>query len=538
MKKYVCGIVAFALALALGACGGSGGKGASNAPVANGSSKSYPELRWGFTTFPGALDITRNVWNQIASIEGLVVTNLMEFGPGGKVQPGLASSTEQPNPTTYVYHLRSMKFSDGKPVTAADVVFSLDRNITAKESWTKAYWEDATSISAPNSSTVVIKLKRPDAIFQDVVAFTSQVIEKSSAEKIGEKALGMPGHMVIGAGPWKLVGYQPEASVELARNPYWTGAPQPAEKITIDLFKTEASMALALRSGAIDGVFDYLTPKIFTSIPGVRPLKAPGTTVNYLSFNTDAPPLNNVHVRRAIAYATDAKGIINALFSGGLATVDPTIMPVDLFEAIGSKSEVSSLVGSLSTYEFNLEKAKQELAKSPYPHGFSTTIQVGQVYASLVSAAEILSSDLAKIGVTANVDEMTPAVAEALEASGKSKLLMDEIYSVYPDPEGIMSSLIAPGQIHPPGSGLNAANFRNAEVDKLLPESVETLDKTKRVQLIGKLLKVVNEEAPYRPIYTHATFAALSEKYVLSSASFNGWTLLWGPWALGVKLAS
>jgi peptide/nickel transport system substrate-binding protein len=535
MKKYVYAIVALALTLTLAACGG-GGKGASNTASAKGSSKSYPELRWGFTIFPGALDITRNVFNQIASIEGLVVTNLMEFGPGGKVQPGLASSAEQPTPTTYVYHLRQMKFSDGKPVTAADVVFSLERNITAKEAWTKSYWEDASSISAPNSSTVVVKLKHPDAVFQDVVAFTSQVIEKASAEEIGEKELGTPGHMVIGAGPWKFTGYQPEAGVELARNPYWTGTRQPAEKITISLFKTEASEALALRSGAIEGVFDYLSPKIFADIPGVSLVKAPGTTINYISANTEAAPLNNVHVRRALAYATDAKGMINALYPGGLATTDPTIMPVNLLEAIGAKSEVDSLVGSLPKYEFDIEKAKQELALSPYPHGFSTSIGVEDTASNLVSAAQIFSSDLAKIGVTANVDEVTPAQdAELLH--GKTQLLVNEVYSVYPDPEGIMSSIIAPGQIYP-GSGLNSANFRNAEVDKLLPESVETLNTTKRLQLIGKILKTTNEEVTYWPIGTHATFAALSGKYVLSASTFNGWTLLWGPWALGVKLAS
>ncbi len=532
MRKYLCIGLVTALAITTAGCGGSG-KG-QTVSSSSGSSKPYPELRWGFITFPGALDITRNVSNQLASIEGLVVTNLMEFGPEG-VKPGLASSVEQPNPTTYVYHLKSVKFSNGKPVTAADVVFSLERNVSGKESWTKSYWEDASSISAPNSSTVVIKLKQPNAIFQDVVAFTSQVIEKASAEKIGEKALGTPGHMLIGAGPWKVDSYQPEANVQLARNPYWTGPRQPAEKITIDLFKTEASMALAMRSGAIDGAFAYYSPKTFADIPGVHSLRAPGTTVDYVSANTAKPPFNNVHVRRALAYATDVKGMINALYPGGFATEDPTIMPVNIFEGLGSKSEVNSLVSSLPTYAFDLAKAKQELAKSPYPHGFSTTIAVEQTAASLVSSAEILASDLAKIGVEAHVDEVPPADMTTT-LNGATKLLITEIYSVYPDPEGITSSIIAPGAIHPPGSGLNSANFRNPEVDKLLSESVETLAKARRLQMIGKLLKITNEEAPYWPLYTHATFVALSEKYAFPS--FTGWTLLWGQWALKVKLAT
>ncbi|MGA8355423.1 MAG: ABC transporter substrate-binding protein [Solirubrobacteraceae bacterium] len=534
MRKYLCICLVIVLAIVTAGCGSSS-KG-ETASTVKGLSKSYPELRWGFTSFPAALDTTKVPFLQTFSIEALVVTNLMEVGPGGSVRPGVASSTEQPNPTTYVYHLRSMKFSDGKPVTAADVVFSLERNITGKESWTKSYWEDASSISAPNNSTVVIKLKHPNAIFQDVVAFNSQVIEKSSAEKFGEKALGTPGHMPIGAGPWKIDSYQPEASVHLSRNPYWTGPRQPAEKITITLFKTEAAMALALRSGALDGVFDYLAPKIFTNLPGVRSWKAPGTTIGFVSANTEMPPFNNVHVRRALAYATDTEGMIDALYPGGLATEAPTIMPASLFDGLGSKSEVDKVVSSLPTYKFDLAKAKQELAKSPYPHGFSTTIATEQENANQVSSAQILSSDLAKIGITAHVEEVTPADVPTL-LNGKTKLVIAENLSVYPDPEGIMSTMIALGQIHPPGSGQNQANFRNAQVDKLLAESIETLDKPKRLQMIGKLLKIMNEEAPYWPLYAHATFASLSEKYVFSSP-FNGFTLVLSPWALNVKLAS
>ncbi|MFZ2050675.1 MAG: hypothetical protein WAU69_07065, partial [Solirubrobacteraceae bacterium] len=138
--------------------------------------------------------------------------------------------------------------------------------------------------------------------------------------------------------------------------------------------------------------------------------------------------------------------------------------------------------------------------------------------------------------IKANVDELQATDANEVELSGKTKLLLGGVYSVYPDPEGVMSSIIAPGQIHPPGSGLNTANYRNPEVDKLLTESVETLSKAKRLQLIGRLLKVTNEEVPYWPLFTYDTFMALSEKYVM--APFTGWSLLWGQWALGVKLPS
>jgi peptide/nickel transport system substrate-binding protein len=535
MRKYLCVCVALVLMVAIEGCGAS--KGQPNQAASNGGtglSKSYPQLHWGMTTFPGKLDSDRTPFGGTLSIESLAVNNLMEYEPDGKVKPGLASSVEQPNSTTYVYHLRSVKFSDGKPMTAADVVFSLDRNINDKESWTKSYWEDVASITARDSSTVVVKLKRPSAIFQDVVAFSGEVVEKAAAEQDGEKATGTPGHLLIGTGPWKFDSYQPEATVQLSRNPYWTGPRQPAEKVTVTLFKTEASMALALRSGAIDGATEYAAPKIFAGIPGTHQLRAPGTTVDFVVANTKRPPFNDVHVRRALAYATDAKGMIDALYPGGDATEDPTMMPASLFANLGSQSQVNEVLSALPKYEFSLAKAKQELAKSAYPHGFSTPIEVSQTATGLISSAEILASDLAKIGIQANVDELTPA--EAVEFnSGKIKLAMIESGSVYPDPEGIMSSRLAPAQINPPGTGLNMANYRNTKVDSLLTESVEILDPAKRLQVIGKLLGIEGGEAPYWPMYTHATFGTLSAKYVLPK--FALWTMWLSPWALNVKLA-
>jgi peptide/nickel transport system substrate-binding protein len=483
----------------------------------------------------GPLDWNRNVV-ALVTVESLTVDNLMEFEPDGQVKPGVASSVEQPNPTTYVYHLKSIKFSDGNPMTAADVVFSLERNIHGREAWAKAYWEDVASITAPNSKTVVVKLKQPNAIFQRVVAFTGEVIEKSAAEKVNEKELGTPGHLLIGTGPWKLDNYKPEVSAQLSPNPYWTGAARPAQKITIDLFKTEASMALALRSGEIDGAFNYQSPKDFANISGVRQLTSPGATVTLVSANTKSPPLNDVHVRRAVAYASDAKGMIGAIYPHGEAIEDASIIPPSFFGGMGTPSEVNAVQSGLPKYEFDLEKARQELAKSAYPHGFSTEIAVEQVESAAVSAAEILSADLAKIGITAKVHELPSSEAAAVLGSGKSKLEVLTIYGFYPDPEGIMSSILAPSQINPPGSGINIANYRNAEVDRLMPESLETLNSAKRLQMIGRLLGIVASEAPYWPLYTHASFWALSEKYVMPQLSW--WTAEWGTWALGVKLAS
>ncbi len=532
MRKYLCACIAL-VALAVTGCGGGKGQiGSAASKNAAGSSKSYAELRWGAQyALTGPIDWDKEAEPEAISIESLAVQSLMEFESDGKVKPGLASSVEQPNQTTYVYHLRSVKFSDGKPLTAADAVFSLDRAMNGKESWTKSEWTDVASITAPNSATVMVKLKRPDPFFQDIVASGGQVAEKAAIERMSEKEIGTPGHMLVGSGPWKIDSYTPGVSVALSRNPYWTGSRPPAEKITIDFFKSEAAIALALRSGAIDGTAVYLRPKAFANIPGTRQVSAPGMWTTMTTVNTTQPPFNDLHVRRAIAYATDTKGMINALYPSGEAVPAATFMASSVFTTLGSKSEVSQMLEALPKYEFNLTKAKQELAKSAYPHGFSSSIEVQAGIETSTVIAQILAADLNKIGIKVKVDDLTSAQATAWNV-GKLHFIVGSWGALYPDPESLMSLMLSPAQI----PGLDEASYRNSEVNKLRAEEAETLNRPKRLQLIGKLLKIVNSELPYAPMFTILNLASVSEKYVYTN--FSWWTHFWTPWALNVKLAS
>lgn len=535
MRKLLCACVVLVLAVAIAGCGGSGGNNQPAGPGGSGSSKTYAELRWGVPIFPSPIYGVDNGYYQADLIEQLAVQNLEEFEPSGKVKAGLASSVEHPSPTTYIYNLRpGVKFSDGKPLTVADVVFSLDHNIYGKESAVKLQWEDVASVTARGSSAVVVKLKRPNAAWPQIMAFTSQIIEKAAAERVGEKAVGTPSGLPIGTGPWKLDSYKPEVNVELSPNPYWKGAQRPAKKINISIFKEESAMALALRTGAIDGAFWYVAQKLFRNIPGTRQLTAPGATLAFFSMNVDLPPFNDVHLRRAIAYAADVKGMINSQVPG-LASEDITVAPTNLFyTGLGSSSEVSSMLGTLPSYAFDLAAAKRELAKSAYPHGVNITVQAIAAESSMVLDAEILISDLAKIGIKAKLEELTVAEFTSLVGS-KLKLLVAEYAASYPDAGSLPPYMLASSEIGTTTLGFNVANYKNPEVDKLLAEQSETANPSARLQVLGKLLKVAGTEVPYRPLYTHKTWMALSDKYVYPT--FSQWTFNFTPWALDVKLA-
>jgi peptide/nickel transport system substrate-binding protein len=536
MKKFLCVGAACALAMVVAACGGS--KGQSGGTASNGgagSSKSYAELRWGMGPFGDKLEWRKELSINIASIEALAVQGLVAFEPSGKIKPALADSIENPSATTYIYHLRpDVKFSDGKPLTAEDVVYSLKLNL-GKESAVKAYWEDVSSISARGRSTVIIELKRPNALWPKYLAMTDQIVEKAAAEQVGgEKVLGTQHGLPVGTGPWKIDSFTPEVGVRLSRNPYWTGPPQPAEKIDVNVFKTEAAEALAMRSGAIDGAAFYATPKLFLGIPGVHELAAPGASLISVELQTTSPPFNDVHVRRAIAYAANTKGMIKALYPPGYASEETTYAPRESFATLGSQSQVSEMLGTLPAYSFDLAAAKRELAKSAYPHGFTTTLQVFAGLPTELGNAEILVSNLAKIGISVKIHQFMASEFPDLFA-GKFAMWQQQYTSPYPDPEAIFSLLLSPSQIDPPGSGLNGARFRNAEVTKLLAEQREALNPTTRLRLIGRLLKIAGSEAPYAVLLGPDEYVALSDKYVYPN--FSVWTNLYGSFAMNVKLA-
>jgi peptide/nickel transport system substrate-binding protein len=537
MRKCLYTFLALLLGTIIVGCGASKARPTSNASSAGnevGSSKTYSEFRLGVPTFPHVLLFADTPNYQVSEVQSLVTQSLVEFEPDGKVKPGaLTSSMAQPNLTTYVYKLRSgMKFSDGKPVTAADAVYSLNLDL-AKESWLATIWADVASVSAQGTSTIVIKLKRPDFAWPYIMGISSQILEKAAAESSGgQKTLGSPSNLPIGSGPWKITSYKPEEGAVLEPNLYWTGQKRPANKIVVTQFKQEATMALALRSGAIDGSEWFVSPKLFENIPGVRRLTAPGVGLSAISMDVDVAPLNNVYVRRAIGYAVNVAGIIKSQYGEGLAGETVTDgAPSQFYIGLGSKSEVDHMLASLPTYKYDVAAAKRELAKSPCAHGCSTTVQVLSSGGE-VAEAEIIVNNLNKIGIHAKLQELTSAQSAVIRGTTRSTIEIGEFTNPYPGPDVLADFILPTSEI---ATHVNSARFSNAEVNRLLVKLSETYNTHTRLELVGRIMKIANEEEPYRPMYTHVEWMELSDKFVFPG--YSQWTSSFTPWALEVRLA-
>ncbi len=362
--------VAFAaalLALAAGAGGASAKPGSANGgPIA--------DLTWGVPQTIRSLDYTHSGDPGTASVVFLGMEPLVRYDAQGRLQPDLASSFSIPNPTTYVYNLRSgVKFWDGTPLTTADVIYSLQRS-ASKEGGSElaTFFGSVASMKATGPSQVTIKLKGPDPFFRYSLAVTP----------IGEKAfwsqhlkdIGTPGVMNMGTGPFKFVSFTPDQGVTLARNDDYWGKKPSVENLSLKFITDPNTLLLAVRSGQVDGTFKVPQDQIgqYKSLSDIHVSLVPEELAAYYSLDVEDPPFDDIHVRRALAYATDKAGMVKAVLRG-YGQPAPTMPPPQQWGDLMSQAKVQAFYASLPHYTYNLAKAKAQLAASAYPKGFTAT---------------------------------------------------------------------------------------------------------------------------------------------------------------------
>jgi peptide/nickel transport system substrate-binding protein len=529
MNKYLATGAALALTLAVAACGGGSGNDNTSAAGSPATSEPIGELSWSSLPIRRA-DVQTSFDHATASIVSPVVQGLVTYDVDGKVIPALASSVKQRDDVTYAYRLRDgITFSDGTPLTMKDVVWSLNRNF-AKDANTSANYTNVKSVKAEGDE-VVFKLKQPDVAFPNLPAFSGQIIQKAAAERGGVEKIGTPSNLPVGTGPYMFESFSPDTGAVLVANPHWYGEKPSVQKVTIKFLKDDSALALAMRSGDVDGAFFFNNPRLF-KFPGVKLIEGPGASQMTLSLNTIVPPFDDVHVRKAIAYATDREGLLAAAL-GGSGKVAETLTPPSLYANIAPVDEVNAKFDALPRYDYDIEAAKAELAKSRYPDGFTTTFPADP---ESVKVAQGLAPDLAKIGIKLNIDEISTNDYLALLYGPRDKIgmLMGFYGATYPDPSGLMTWWLSPEQARV--NGLNSANWKNAEVGRLLSEQSQAEDGAERLQLITEVFKYMKEEVPYVPLFAPDEYMVIGDDYTM--AEYSPWLRSFTPWPTQVRKAA
>jgi peptide/nickel transport system substrate-binding protein len=520
-----------ALLTVLGACSTGAPSSSSGGSAASGSTATVPSLRVGINYTVTTLDPAKNGYQ--FEIAALTLETLLTLSPQGQLEPELATSVTNPDPVTYVYHLRpGVTFWDGTALTAADVAYSWNDE-RAASSTGASYFASVKQVTAKDPATVVVTLSHPDASWQYTPAQEQADVFEAKFAQAHKGSFGSPGTLVMGSGPWEVNSLDPAKGAALSANPHWWGGKVPIQHISFTSFTSETSLALAMRSGEIDLDPFIVDMRAFSATSGVKLLSAPSNSTGILAMNTQLPGWNDVHVRRAVGYAINRADVIAA--NGGYATPIYSLIPPSMLRTIGSSSQVSSLISSLPQYPYNLAAAKQEMAQSAYPHGFSTTIVTYTAVGQAVNEAEAIVAELQQIGVHAQLKPMTVNAWAALETGPAGKRMSSFLEtggSSSPDVSGYDFIL---GRQNTQSGQWNIADYTPAAVDQLMTAGIATSSPAKRFPIYAQLLRTLAADEPYVPIYSEDEGAAVSTKF---SVSGFGQFFAVTPYALHVKAAS
>jgi peptide/nickel transport system substrate-binding protein len=354
-------------------------------------------LSIGFTAEPANFDFTHTDGAAIPqALLYNVYETLVKLDADGRIVPLLATSwTISPDRRTYDFQLRhGVKFGNGAPFTAEDVKFSLMR---VKTSWTisiKSAMDvvDHVDAVAPDHARVV--LTRPSNGF--LFSLTSRLGAMFSPTGVADLA-----NRPIGTGPYTVASRKRGDSIVLQANPAYWGRKPGYPTVVLKYIKDPTALNNALLSNGIDVISTITAPDSIPQFQSDDRFDVVQGTTNgevVLAFNNARAPLNDVRVRQALTYAIDRKALLDTAWAGRGTLIGSMVPPTDPWYEDLSK-----------VYPYDPVKARQLLAAAGV-HGLHLRLRIPNLpYA--VSAAEVVTSDLAGIGVTATIEPLDfPAV--------------------------------------------------------------------------------------------------------------------------------
>ena len=490
-----------------------------------------PVLRVGIVGTVSTLDPARGVSGSFNQLRALGYEGLMKIGADGVVRPHLALSVKQPNPNTVVITLRrGVKFWDGSEMTSADVANSLNY-YRHKEFQTANFFPSVRDIKATARYTVQVSLKRRDVTYKNTLVFMSQIFSKKHADANAGQ-WGRPGVMPVATGPFRFVSLDPTRGAELvAFDQYWGGKPT-TRRISVKFLADETSSAVAFRAGEID-VVSVGDARAFSSTSGAKLLSVPTCSAGLISMNVNQAPWNDVHVRRAVAYATDRAGIVRAL--GGSVVAAETPIPTTLWKGRVSKAETDKLYKALPKYPFNLTKARQELAQSRTPNGFSATIPAPAGLATIGLFEQVMVSNLEKIGIKLEIKNAPIGQWVAQFYGPRNDLGIFGTTSGCPepaDPSWYADTFYASKNAKT--GGTNLADYKKPSVDTALATAKSTENGAKRLAAYGQFLRTVQTDVPYVFLFVQKFNLALNSKYTFAGLNPSSLSQSY-PWSLSIK---
>jgi peptide/nickel transport system substrate-binding protein len=412
---------------------------------------------------------------------------LISVDSKGNLIPELAESwTVSDDAKEVTFKLRAdAKFSDGTPVTAADVVYSVDRLLRINQGPATMFIGILTpgSVTAVDDHTVKFTLAKTFSPFLTTVPaifiVNSKVAEANKGSDDGQTWFATN---VAGAGAYTLKEWDRGAKMTIVRNKdYYKGWGEGAiDEVRWIITNDEATVRSLAASGELTMTSQFQSPETYKALEGMgrfNIVTQPTGTAFYLKLNSKVAPTDDIHIRRAIALATDYKTIREVIFPGGE-------MNGPLPAAFAAFHDAS-----IPAPTYDLEAAKAEVAKSKYA-GAPIEITLGYVAGTKFEEeiSLLMQANLEQIGF--KVTQQADPWNRITEIAGKVETTptVNQIFfgPTYPSPDSMFYS-----QYHSKSAGtwMSMEWINDPAVDKLIDDARSTGDTAKQAEIYKELQK-------------------------------------------------
>lgn len=489
------------------------------------------ELSWGYYANLPTLDPAGSMSREAGSVIGNLCDTLLRTEADLTVTDNLAS-IEMVDSTHYVLTLvEGATFWDSSPVTADDVVYSLNRHLDpAVGSDFGEYYANVAEITAADDRTVEIEMSAPDALFEAILGtMGGAVMQRAFSEAAGENLGSLQGDIMC-SGPYTIASSGAESIVLERNESYWNSDLEPlAQRVTINYLQDGTIAAAALQSGEVQGMFNFPSvalDQLESSGVGAAYAGLSNMAFSFVVGGLEDSPLADVRLRQALSLAIDRTAIAERVWPNG-GTAATSILGGSASQNVESTVELNATADLEAAQALVDEVLEEEGSIRPIKLFYTSGVgsEVGQLALYLQQVAE-------EIGLEIELDDRAPLewVQGVLSATENPSFDLTFNYA-----GSYLNDPVAAFFRYLPTSSDNYSFYDNPSVTGMIADARAELDADARAELAAEIEAQVLEDLPMIPVVWVPRQVFVNDEVggvVLSDASFLGF-----PWAatIGAK---
>ncbi len=488
--------------------------------AAAGAPKRGGTLHLGFPEDFKSLDPAFGFTINTMPVQRILFESLLDMDDDNQVIPWAAREWRiSADQKTYTLRLQpNLRFSTGRPVVAADYVYSIERildpktaslgqsyfsSIRGQDAFRKGQTNHVAGLRAPAPDVLEIDLEQPQFTFRFVLCMVfTAAVPREAVESPNSRFSQRP----VGSGPYLIKEYQRDVGYRLERNPHYSRLDTAyVDSVEIMIGGDRTLEAMMFDQGELDMVPDLRVTDYFRyrrhPVLNQRLVMVPMASTDYVFLNNEIKPFDDVRVRRALNHAVNKRRLVqlaNPAFPVAKGILPPTMPGYD---------------PNLTDYAYDPEQAKRLLAEAGLAGGFRTQFYYGDSVPHWKRLCMAIAEDWSQVGVHADLIQLSAAAMDdAYTTRHKIPCGYYGWVQDYPDPSDFLDVLLNGEGIVETGCN-NQAFYNNPQVNAALKEAGNCVDPPRRNALYGAIEKTILRDAPWIPIL-HPLYPTVVQPWV------------------------